>query len=121
MNLEPLCKQAISVIEEVARFIHQENRNLTQEKICFKGKNDLVTYVDTTSEKKLIEGLGKIFPEAGFLTEEKTATKSAPFQWVIDPLDGTTNYVHGVPLYSISVALMEGEKVVLGKIGRAHV
>jgi myo-inositol-1(or 4)-monophosphatase len=117
MHLEKICQQVLPLVNEVGKFIHSESQNLTQDKVQFKGRNDLVTYVDTNAEKRLVAGLHKIVPNAGFLTEENTtAVSEAPLQWVIDPLDGTTNYVHGLPFYAISVALMKSEKVVLGVV-----
>ena len=114
MDLEKICRQAISLIKETGEFIEKENSKISQEKVQFKGKNDLVTYVDMASEKKLVQGLSDILPEAGFITEEKTSSKPGEYKWVIDPIDGTTNYVHSIPIYSISVALMNKEEIVIG-------
>ena len=70
--------------------------------------HDLVSYVDQETERRLVAGLRELLPEAGFITEEGTAgpTHAEEFIWIIDPLDGTTNFVHGLPVYSISVALL---------------
>ena len=79
--------------------------------------HDYVTYVDKASEKKIIERLSEILPEAGYVVEEKTVTKhSDDYNWIVDPLDGTTNYIHGVPCYSVSIALMKRDKVVVGVV-----
>jgi myo-inositol-1(or 4)-monophosphatase len=69
--------------------------------------NSFVTYVDKESEKRLVKGLKKILPEAGFITEEGTILQSRKekYIWIIDPLDGTTNFIHGVPCYCISIGL----------------
>ena len=115
LQLEHIGQQAIALIKTVGSFILGENRKLVKEQIRFKGRNDLVTYVDTTAEKKLVAGLSQLIPDCGFITEESTTTKTTGrYRWVIDPLDGTTNYVHGLPFYSISVALMEQERVIMG-------
>lgn len=76
-----------------------------------KGLNQLVTDMDVQVERELVEGLSAILPEAGFLTEEKTTTQSeSGSRWIIDPIDGTTNFVHGVPVYAISIGLeIDGE------------
>lgn len=117
MDLQRIGEQTIALVREVGKFVHQENQKLTHDKVHFKGKNDIVTYVDTTSEKRLVAGLHDICPAAGFITEEDTTTHTpAVYQWVIDPLDGTTNYVHGVPCYAISVALMQEQEVILGVV-----
>ena len=63
----------------------------------------------------LVDGLGKLIPECGFITEEETASgHEKRYRWIIDPLDGTTNFVHGVPCYAVSVALADGDDIVLG-------
>ncbi len=84
--------------------------------IEIKTPNNLVSYVDKESEKKLVEGLSVLFPEAGFIAEEGTGEKADVWNWVIDPLDGTTNFLHGVPIWCISVALCYNKKAVIGII-----
>lgn len=111
----------ISTIENCARetgaFIREESRKMSFDKADYKGINDLVTYVDKASEKRIISALKEILPEASILAEESGAEeKNSPFKWVIDPLDGTTNFVHGVPAYSVSIGLLENEKPILGVI-----
>lgn len=82
------------------------------EKVSDKGLNQLVSYVDVEAEKQLVNGLGQIVPEAGFITEEDTSDVGRKtYNWIIDPLDGTTNFIHGVPVYSVSVALALEEEV----------
>lgn len=117
MNLELLTKQAANVSRAVGTYIRNELKNLKAGDIRNKGVNDLVTYVDHTSEKKLVSELGKILPEAGFIAEEDSSRKRKErYNWVIDPLDGTTNFVHGVPLYSISIGLLDGNEVISGVV-----
>jgi myo-inositol-1(or 4)-monophosphatase len=80
-----------------------------------KGFNDLVSYVDKQAEKLLVEGLTEVMPDAGFITEEGTSSKEGEeYNWIIDPLDGTTNFVHGIPTYSVSVALQKNDEIILG-------
>lgn len=91
--------------------------NFDAQAIEFKGLNDLVSYVDKTAEKQLVRNLYKVLPEAGFTTEEETVnTKGAVYNWIIDPLDGTTNFIHGIPTYSISIALYEDNHPVIGVV-----
>lgn len=79
--------------------------------------NGLVSYVDREAEQMLVERLSKLLPSAGFLTEEGTvAQQAADLQWIIDPLDGTTNFLHGLPHFSISVGLKAGDELVLGVV-----
>ena len=118
MNLQEVLQQTLAITQETGRFMREEARKFKLSSIEYKGRNDLVSYVDKESEKMLVAGLSAIVPEAGFITEEGTAEvgKAERYNWIIDPVDGTTNYVHGLPLYSTSVALMEGDDVILGVI-----
>ena len=117
MNLEMICKEVVELCNTTAKFIKAESNKFTYSDIETKGKHDYVTYVDKTSEKKLVEALQNILPEAGFIAEENTnSTKGIEYNWIIDPLDGTTNFIHGVPCYCISVALAQKVEVILGVI-----
>jgi myo-inositol-1(or 4)-monophosphatase len=111
LDLAALCR-------ETARFIRQEAAGFDRSRVEFKGRHDLVSYVDQETEKLLVTGLRRILPGAGFITEEGTAGANthADFTWIIDPLDGTTNFVHGLPCYSISVALLHHDELVAGVV-----
>ncbi|MEZ5008247.1 MAG: inositol monophosphatase family protein [Chitinophagales bacterium] len=86
-----------------------------QDEVSLKSLNNLVTEVDKNIEKFLVTGLRNILPPSTFLTEEQTvATSHGEYQWIIDPIDGTTNFVHGVPAYAISLALRHNEEIVFG-------
>ncbi len=117
MDLEKLCSQVQEIARETGRFIADERQKFTQEDIITKGKSDFVTYVDKTSERRIVSGLQNILPGSGFITEEGTAHDSGEkYRWVIDPLDGTTNYIHGLSPFAISIALMDEKEVVLGVV-----
>lgn len=105
---------ARTVVAETAVFISSEFESFDRDVIEKKGFNDLVSYVDKEAEKRLVAGLMPLISGAGFILEEADDIAADRFRWVIDPLDGTTNFVHGLPVFAISVALMDGEKVVLG-------
>lgn len=114
---ENMCEAVTSVVYEVGEFIADCAGKLNEEKIKDKAHNSFVTEVDVASEKMLVEGLTEIFPEAGFITEEKTVEqKDREYEWIIDPIDGTTNFIHQVPAYSVSVALCRNRVPVLGVI-----
>ena len=82
-----------------------------------KSENNLVTYVDKESERRFVEGLQLLLPEAGFVAEEGTGVrKESGLNWVIDPLDGTTNFVHGLPVWCTSIGLCDGITPILGVI-----
>lgn len=117
MQLNQIIGQVIDVSKEAGAFIRTERKTFNADKIEYKGLNDLVSYVDKTAEQKIVAGLELILPEAGFITEEKTSTKIGErYNWVIDPLDGTTNFIHGLPTYSVSIALQDGDELVLGVV-----
>ncbi len=85
--------------------------------IEFKVVIDLVTEMDRASEDLIIGRLRSVFPDIGILTEERDELPSASkYRWIIDPLDGTTNYAHGFPFFCISIALEENQKVILGVV-----
>jgi len=118
MDLKKICSEVRSLSEETATFIREEAPKLSPDKIIVKSLHNFVTYVDKASEQRIVKGLGQILPEAGFLGEEGTGNISGKqYTWVIDPLDGTTNFIHGLPPYAISIALMEGNnKILLGVV-----
>ncbi|MBN1448129.1 MAG: inositol monophosphatase [Bacteroidetes bacterium] len=78
---------------------------------------NLVTEADTNAEKRIVDVLLEAFPDHGILGEEGGKRKgSAPYKWIIDPLDGTTNFTHSFPIFSISIALEKDGELVLGVI-----
>jgi myo-inositol-1(or 4)-monophosphatase len=79
-----------------------------------KGRNDFVTEVDRKSERIITDALKKEFPEIGIYAEEGGAEGSKDSFWLIDPLDGTTNFIHGYPVFAVSIALYKGSETVLG-------
>jgi len=112
---ESFCREVNNLVLETGEFIRDESHHFSMSKVEKKGKNDLVSYVDKEAERKLVQGLLKLIPESGFITEEGTIQKTGEkYNWIIDPLDGTTNFIHGLPVYSISIALQEYDELVLG-------
>jgi myo-inositol-1(or 4)-monophosphatase len=117
MQLEQVANKVIELSKEAGDFIRQERKIFNADKIEYKGLNDLVSYVDKTAEGLIVAGLEKILPEAGFITEEQTKNKLAErYNWIIDPLDGTTNFIHGLPVFSVSIALKEYDELILGVV-----
>jgi myo-inositol-1(or 4)-monophosphatase len=115
--MQKLCLDVCELTKQVSVFIKNERKKFSTERIEIKGKNDFVSYVDKTSEKQLVERLSVLLPEAGFIAEEGTSTKKGVnYNWIIDPLDGTTNFIHGIPCFAISIALMRDNKIVLGVV-----
>jgi myo-inositol-1(or 4)-monophosphatase len=118
MNYEALCHEVIALSKEVGQFMKEENKKIRTGDVESKEHfNSLVTYVDKTVEEKVIAKLSTLIDDAGFIAEEGTSSKIGErYNWIIDPLDGTTNFIHGLPIYCVSIALQEGDEIVLGVI-----
>jgi len=117
INLKEISIEIEKAAGEAGAFILKESKGFDISLTENKGLNDFVSYVDKGSEKMLVERLSRLLPEAGFNAEEGTSTKRGlKYCWVIDPLDGTTNFLHGVHPYAVSVALMEYDEIVAGVV-----
>lgn len=119
-DLKTIVNKVAEIALETGKFIKQESEGFDISRTEQKGLHDLVSYVDKKSEEMLVQKLGLILPEAGFITEEGTSSKKCgKYCWVIDPLDGTTNFVHGLPPYAISIGLLEDDEPVAGVVYEA--
>ncbi len=117
LDLQQLTTQVCKLARTVGMYLKSEINKLNSTEIEIKGLHNFVTYIDKASEERLMQELKKILPEAGFIAEESPGAKTGDrYNWVIDPLDGTTNYIHGLPVYSISIALIEKDKVISGVV-----
>jgi len=100
---------------EVAIFIRENLDKVSASDIEEKELNSLVSYVDKEAEQMIVSSLREVTPNAGFITEEDTEDQTTQEQiWIVDPLDGTTNFLRKIPHFSISIALMEKEEISLG-------
>ena len=117
LELNDLCQEVCQLTRKVGGFIRSEQKIFSTNSIEVKGKNDFVSHVDKSAEMQLVEVLSKLLPESGFIAEEGTSKKKGEiYNWIIDPLDGTTNFIHGIPCFAISIALRRNEELVLGVI-----
>ncbi len=115
MDYQKICEASIEVVKKAAQFIKDNLGKVADSQIEDKSINSLVSYVDKTAEEILVAGLKEIMPQATFVTEEETVvSERSEYYWIIDPLDGTTNFLHQLPFFSISVALVHQDKVVTG-------
>jgi myo-inositol-1(or 4)-monophosphatase len=106
---------AVDAAKKAGRIL-RENLGMAKG-VAFKGEVDLVTEMDVRSEDIIISGIRKAFPGHGILTEERGMLAGDPERrWIIDPLDGTTNYAHGFPVFSVSIAFEAAGEVVLGVV-----
>ena len=118
MMLEELTKAVCEIAKQAGAYIREERRKFSLESVERKHAHDYVSYVDKGSEQRIVSALSALLPEAGFITEEGTAKKdrSGELTWVVDPLDGTTNFIHQYAPYAVSIALLQGHEVQLGVV-----
>jgi myo-inositol-1(or 4)-monophosphatase len=105
-SLTDVLQESSQLVRETGRWILQQSSEFTSSDIIYKGTNDLVSFVDQQAEAKLKQGLAQIFPEAEFIAEETSSNYDEVgdgYYWVIDPLDGTTNFLHKLPVFAVSV------------------
>ncbi len=117
MDLENLCFEVQGIAKIAGVFIGEEREKFNFEDVEVKGKANFVSYVDKQAEELIIEELRKLLPGSGFIAEEGTATSdNEKYKWIIDPLDGTTNFIHGLSPLAVSIALMEDDELVIGVV-----
>ncbi|GAB2553812.1 inositol monophosphatase family protein [Spirosoma areae] len=118
-DLPTLTRDICTIATDAGAFLLQERSLFQREAIEYKGLNNLVSYVDKETEKQLVERLSRLLPEAGFITEEGTTGQEADqnaLNWIIDPLDGTANFIHGLPVFSVSIGLAQGSTPIAGVV-----
>lgn len=114
-ELQEITNQVIQLSRTIGNWMQEQTTHESTAEI--KTANNLVTFVDKESERRFVEGLKSILPNAGFVAEEGTGEKlEGGLNWVIDPLDGTTNFVHGVPVWCTSIGLVDHQTPILGVI-----
>lgn len=115
MNMDKIIQAAREAALKAGRML-RENIGKSIE-ISYKGTVDLVTNFDTQAQRMIFDHLSSCFPDHDYLAEEGLSqNKGAEFRWIIDPLDGTTNYAHHFPVFTVSIALEREGEVVLGLI-----
>ena len=116
INYKHICLETARIARDTGLFVRKK-RETSKIEIDAKGKNDFVTQFDKEVEAMLVNELGTLIPEAGFFAEESTSVKKGEkYNWIIDPIDGTTNFIHGLYPYAISIALIEDNEIVAGVI-----
>ncbi len=117
LNLRDLCLDVVELSRQVGINIKIEEKKVNTSDIEIKSRNSLVSYVDKNAEETIIEGLSELLPNSGFIAEEGTSDKKSDiYNWIIDPLDGTTNFLYNVPVYAVSIALQYQDEIVLGVV-----
>ncbi len=115
LSMHPALNIAIKAARRASQIINRASLDLGLIKVHSKQPNDFVTEVDRAAEAAIIEVLKDAYPSYGILAEESGQTpaqgRESEYQWIVDPLDGTTNFIHGFPQYAISIALAKGDQV----------
>jgi len=114
--MHPALNIAVKAALRAGKIINRASNDLDLIKVELKQANDFVTEVDRKAEAAIIETLRDAYPQFGILAEESGATTGkgsadGDYRWIIDPLDGTTNFIHGLPQYAVSIALAKGNNI----------
>lgn len=105
--MHPMLNIAVKAARRAGQIINRASLDIGQLKVGVKQQADFVTEVDKLAENAILEIIGETYPEHAILAEESGSSgrADAEYQWIIDPLDGTTNFIHGFPQYAVSIAL----------------
>jgi myo-inositol-1(or 4)-monophosphatase len=117
--MHPMLSTAVKAARRAGSIINRGARDLDRLTVTAKGPKDFVSEVDRAAEAAIVETLLKTYPDHAILAEEGTAkgdNSDAEFLWIIDPLDGTTNFLHGMPQYCVSIALQHKGQITQGVI-----
>ncbi len=123
-DLQELTRHVCDIARQAGAYIRNEREGFSADKVERKHAHDYVSYVDKNSERLIVAALHALLPEAGFITEEGTAAAAdgqsaasgTQQLWIVDPLDGTTNFIHGYAPYAVSIALAEGSTILVGVV-----
>ena len=118
-SLSPTLNFMVKAVRQAGAGLVRDFREVSQLQVSRKGPGDFVTNADIFTEKKLIEFIKKNRPNDAILSEECgeiPAQNNSPYKWVMDPIDGTNNFLHGIPFFAISLALMRHDDVIAGVV-----
>lgn len=120
-DYKKICQDCLPLVKRTGEFIIEHLFQVQNDDVETKDLNSLVSYVDKEAEVQLVAGLKKIIPDAGFITEENTIVQeSKEATWIIDPLDGTNNFLHRIPHFAISLALIVDSEIVVGIVQNVY-
>ncbi len=115
--MQPILNIAITAARNASRTIMRSFGRVEAQHISEKKRNDFVTEIDKAAEKDIIQTIQKNYPTHKIISEENGVIEGdSTFTWIIDPLDGTTNYIHGIPHFSVSIAMVYKDKIEHGVI-----
>ncbi len=116
MSTHPLVNIAVRAARAAGAVIVRYVDRVDSLRVSAKGENDFVSDVDREAERVIMDTIHRAYPEHGFLAEESGGSTDGDYVWIIDPLDGTTNFLHGFPHYAVSIALIEKGRIEHGVI-----
>jgi len=117
LNLETITEKVRELAIKTGAFLKEERVNFNRERVEEKNSHDYVSYVDKESERRIVACLSAILPEAGFIAEEGSGNlENEEYCWLVDPLDGTTNYIHNNAPYCVSIALRNKKELLVGVV-----
>ena len=105
MTMQPLLNIAVRAARRAGDLIVRNVDRVPSLAVHAKGRNDFVSEIDQLAERDIIETVRRVHPDHGFLCEESGRSGGDEFIWIIDPLDGTTNFLHGFPTFAVSIAV----------------
>lgn len=114
--MQPMLNTAVRAARSAGDLILRSSDNIGHLKVDQKGKNDYASEVDRMAEREIINIIKTAYPEHSILAEESGEHQGNDFVWIIDPLDGTTNFLHGFPQYAVSIALKHKGKIEIGVV-----
>ena len=107
----PMLTAAVKAARRAGSIINRAARDIDALSITRKRHNDFVTEVDKNAEQAIIDVLQRSYPDHAILAEESGSKGASEYTWIIDPLDGTTNFIHGFPQYAVSIALRHKDRL----------
>ena len=114
--MNPLLNTATKAALSAGKIITRYYENMPDNSVQRKGDHDFVSVVDKMAEEEIKELLRKSYPDHGIISEESEAHDGNEYTWIIDPLDGTVNFIHGLPHFCVSIALQHKQRVTLGVV-----
>ncbi len=116
-SLESLTQSVCEIARQAGAYLKHERVSFRTDAVETKRAHDYVSYADRESERRVVTALRQLLPRAGFIAEEGSAGHDGqPLCWVVDPLDGTTNFVHNLSPYCVSIALRDARQLLLGVV-----
>ncbi len=116
-DLKDITREVCTIARQAGQYIKEQLESFSLDRVEQKNNHDYVSYVDKHSEEMIVNALKQLPIEAGFITEEKTAQyNNEAYCWVIDPLDGTTNFIHHYAPFAVSIALRKEREILIGVV-----